>query len=178
MQGRTMAVGVFKDPHEVWEALRALKAAGFDSDDIGVAVLHAPEGGEAALADENLHRIRIDETTGILAGGVLGGVAGWLLGAAAVAVPGLGALIAAGALVGAVGGAGLGAAAGGLIGLLVDHGLSHEEATYYHEQVRLGATLVTVRDSSRAEQAYEIMQQHGAHDYATRSAGPQRQSLS
>jgi hypothetical protein len=114
----------------------------------------------------------VDETTGILAGGVLGGVAGWLIGAATVAVPGLGALIAAGALVGAVGGAGLGAAAGGLIGLLVDHGLSHEEAEYYHEQVKLGAALVTVRDTSRAEEAQRILREYGAHDYQTRPARP------
>jgi len=70
-------------------------------------------------------------------------------GASAVAVPGLGALIAAGALVGAVGGAGIGAAAGGLIGLLVENGFSHEEAQYYHERVHLGAALVTVRDTAR-----------------------------
>jgi hypothetical protein len=112
----------------------------------------------------------VDGTTGILAGGVLGGVAGWLIAASAVAVPGLGALIAAGALVGAVGGAGIGAAAGGLIGLLVDHGLSHEEAAYYHERVHLGAALVTVRDAARAEEAHAIMRQHGAHDYHTRPA--------
>jgi hypothetical protein len=168
MQRRTIAVGIFEEPLEAWEALRALKGAGFEADQIGLAVLQAPDGEGADLAAADVHRIHVDETTGILAGGVLGGVAGWLIGASAVAVPGLGALIAAGALVGAVGGAGIGAAAGGLIGLLIDHGFSREEAEYYRERVRLGAALVTVRDDARAEEAQAIMQQHGAHDYHTR----------
>jgi hypothetical protein len=161
---------VFKEPNDVWEALRALKQAGFEKDEIGLAVLQAPDAEGPDIPEADLHRIRVDETTGILAGGILGGVAGWLLGAAAVAVPGLGALIAAGALVGAVGGAGLGAAAGGLIGMLVDHGVSREEAEYYHEQIRLGATLVTVRNSTRADEAQAILQRHGAHDYHSRPA--------
>jgi hypothetical protein len=170
MHGRTMAVGVFREPSDVWEALRALKQAGFEKDEIGLVVLQAPDAEGPDILEADLHRIRVDETTGILAGGILGGVAGWLLGAAAVAVPGLGALIAAGALVGAVGGAGLGAAAGGLIGMLVDYGVSREEAEYYHEQIRLGATLLIVRESHRADEAQAIMQRHGAHDYHTRPA--------
>jgi hypothetical protein len=165
----TMAVGLFNDPMDAWEALHALRSAGFTREQIGVAALQAPEiEGQPASAHEH-HRIYVDETTGILAGGVLGGVAGWLIAASAVAVPGLGALIAAGALVGAVGGAGIGAAAGGLIGLLVEHGLSHEEAQYYHERIHLGAALVTVRDTDRAEEAHASMHRHGAHDYHTRS---------
>jgi hypothetical protein len=164
----TMAVGLFDDPMEAREALLELRKAGFSAEQIGVAALQAPEVEGRPGPAEDMHRIHVDETTGILAGGVLGGVAGWLIAASAVAVPGLGALIAAGALVGAVGGAGIGAAAGGLIGLLVDHGLSREEAEYYHQRVHLGAALVTVRDTDRAEEARTIMDRHGAHDYHTR----------
>jgi hypothetical protein len=175
MHGRTMAVGVFKEPGDVRDALSALKRAGFEKDEIGLAVLQAPDA-EGVDLEADAHRVRVDETTGILAGGILGGVAGWLIGAAAVAVPGLGALIAAGALVGAVGGAGLGAAAGGLIGMLVEHGIGREEAEYYHEQIRLGATLVTVRNDSRADEAQAILQQHGAHDYHTRTSQEPRRT--
>ena len=88
-----------------------------------------------------------------------------------MAVPGLGALLAAGALVGALGGAGIGAAAGGLIGHLIDEGLSQDEAGYYHERVRPGATLMTVHaEASRADEAHAIMHRLGAHDYHTRPA--------
>jgi hypothetical protein len=171
MQQRTIAVGAFEEPEGAAEAIRALQDAGFDREHVGLAVLQAPDGEDIPEAD--LHRVRIDETTGILAGGMLGGIAGWLLGAAAVAVPGLGALVAAGALVGALGGAGIGAAAGGLIGTLVDHGVSHEEAEFYHEQVRLGSTLVIVRDAGRSDEAQAIMRQHGARDYHTRPTDQQ-----
>lgn len=168
MNRQSVAVGLFREPGDVREALGALKRAGFEKDEIGLAVLQAPDAPGPDIPDADLHRIRVDETTGILAGGVLGGVAGWLIGAAAAAVPGIGALIAAGALVGAVGGAGLGAAAGGLIGTLVEHGLSRSEAEYYHEQIRIGATLVIVRNSARVDEARAILEQHGAHDYHTR----------
>jgi hypothetical protein len=172
MEHRTTAVGVFRSPPAVRDALADLKQAGFRSDDIGLAVLQAPDD-EGVELPHDVHHVRVDETTGILAGGIVGGVAGWLIGAAAVAVPGLGALLAAGALVGAVGGAGIGAAAGGLIGMLVEHGFSREEAEYYHEQVRLGATLVTVRDRARADEAQAILAKHGAHDYHARpTPGP------
>ena len=163
MQPRTV-VGVFDDRVDAEEALRALKDAGFAPDQVSVVMLQTPRP-EAKEA----HGFHVDETTGILAGGALGGLAGWLIGATAVAVPGLGALLAAGALVAAVGGAGIGAATGGIIGHLVDQGLSQEEAGYYHERVRHGAALVTVHaEGDRAAEAHAIMLRRGAHDYHTR----------
>ena len=170
MQHTRLVVGVFNDPLRAEDALEALRDAGVDPAQIGVVVLQAPEvpGASDALAS---HRIRIDESTGILAGGLLGGLAGWLIGAAAVAVPGLGALVAAGALVGALGGAGIGAAAGGLAGYFVDLGLTHDEAHYYHERLHAGDLLVTVQaPPERADALRAILQAHGAHDFHTRPA--------
>jgi uncharacterized membrane protein len=159
-----MVVGVFDDRLDAEAALRALKDAGFAPDQISIVMLQAPRP-EA----EERHAFHVDETTGVLAGGALGGLAGWLIGATAVAVPGLGALVAAGALVGAVGGAGIGAATGGLIGHFVDQGLAQDEARYYHERIRHGAALLTVRaEGSRADEARTIMHRRGAHDYHTR----------
>lgn len=166
MQREKLVAGVFDDRLNAEEALRALREARFAPDRVSTVMLQAPEPQGSG---ENTERTRVDETTGVLAGGALGGLAGWLIGATAVAVPGLGALIAAGALVGALGGAGIGAAAGGLIGYLIDQGLSREEAGYYHERVRHGAVLVTVHASpARADDALRILQRHGAHDYHTR----------
>ena len=143
MQHRTMAVGIFRDPRDVRDALGALKQAGFEKDEIGLAVLQAPDAEGADIPEADLHRIRVDETTGILAGGVLGGVAGWLIGAAT----------------------------GGIVGYLVDRGLSHEEAQYYHERVRHGAALVTVHVAAdRADEIRTIVHRHGGHDFHTRPA--------
>jgi uncharacterized membrane protein len=166
MKREKVVVGVFDDRVDAEEALRALKAAGFEPDQISAVMLQTPHPEV-----EERHGRHIDETTGILAGGALGGLAGWLIGATAVAVPGLGALLAAGALVGALGGAGIGAAAGGIIGHFIDLGLSREEAQYYHERVRHGAALLTVHaQDSRVDEAQTIMQQRGAHDFQTRPA--------
>jgi uncharacterized membrane protein len=166
MQREKLVVGVFDDRLDAEEALHALKAAGFESKQISTVMLQAPQA-----EIEERDGPHVDVTTGILAGGALGGLAGWLMGATAVAVPGLGALFAAGALVGALGGAGIGAATGGIIGHLVDRGLTHEEAHYYHERVRHGSALVTVHtDVGRADEAHAIMHQRGAHDYHTRPA--------
>jgi hypothetical protein len=166
MQREKFVAGVFDDRVDAEEAFRALKEAGFKPDQVSVVMLQVPQP-----QNEERNALHVDETTGILAGGALGGLAGWLIGATAVAVPGLGAAVAAGALVGALGGAGVGAAAGGLIGHLIDQGLSHEEAHYYHERIRHGAALVTVHaDAARADEAREILHQRGAHDYHTRPA--------
>lgn len=163
----TTVVGVFDDRTDAEQALQALKAAGFQPGQIDVAALHTPEpqGVDHAVGHA---ATRVDGTTGILAGGLLGGVTGWLLAASTVAVPGLGALVAAGALVGALGGAGIGAATGGLLGYLLDHGLTQTEASYYHERVKHGAALVIVRAEGRETDAQTIMQRHGAHDFHTR----------
>jgi uncharacterized membrane protein len=163
---RTTAIGLFEDRADAEEAIHALRRAGFEPEQVEAAGLRIPEADHG----EEHQTVRIDETTGVLAGGAIGGVAGWLIGASAVAVPGLGALLATGALVGALGGAGIGAATGGLVGYLADYGLSHEEAHYYHERVHHGAALVIVRDDARAEEARAILHRHGAHDYHTRPA--------
>ncbi len=170
MRDTSIVAGVFDDHADAERALQALRAAGVDPAQVGVASLQHREPMGAPGTPTEHPQIHVDETTGILAGGLLGGVTGWLLGAATVAVPGIGALVAAGALVGALGGAGIGAAAGGLAGYLVEHGLPHEEAHYYHERVHAGAILVTVHAADRADEIRAILQAHGGHDFQTRPA--------
>ena len=83
--------------------------------------------------------------TGASIGTVLGGGAGLLAGIGALAIPGVGPIVAAGWLVAALTGAGVGAAAGGLLGSLTGAGVSSEDSHVYAEGVRRGGTLVTVR---------------------------------
>ena len=82
-------------------------------------------------------------------------IAGLLVGIGALAVPGIGPVLAFGPLAAAIGataaGAGLGAAAGGIIGALVGLGIPEEDANFYAEGVKRGGVLVTVRaDDARA----------------------------
>jgi len=163
MQSNMMVVGVFGDPASAERALDALRAANFDASDIGVVAQQSDARAEAPLGVEPAPRV--DETSGVLAGGLLGGVAGWLVGLTALAVPGVGPLLAAGPLVAAVSGSGLGAAAGGLIGHFVAQGHEDDEAKWYEERVRAGDVLLTVHAGERSSEARIIMSQQGGHDF-------------
>jgi uncharacterized protein (TIGR02271 family) len=118
-------------------------------------------------------------TAGAVGGGAIGGVLGLLVGIGALAIPGIGPVLAAGPLVaalgsagaGAVAGAGIGAASGGLIGGLVGLGIPDEDANFYAEGVRRGGTLLTVRTSDDlAERAADIMSRYNVVDVDTRGA--------
>ncbi|MCR4419918.1 MAG: hypothetical protein QHH27_08080 [Clostridia bacterium] len=98
---------------------------------------------------------------GATTGGVLGGLAGLALGAGALAIPGLGPIIAAGPIAAALSGA----ATGGLAGSLIDWGIPEAEGRRYEEDVRQGKTLVSVRsDANRADQAATVLRRHGGEN--------------
>jgi uncharacterized protein (TIGR02271 family) len=102
---------------------------------------------------------------------VLGGLGGLLVGLGALAIPGIGPVLAAGPLVSALAGAGIGAATGGLLGALVNAGIPEEHAGYYAEGVRRGGTLVTVQtDDDMAQTAVDILNRFGPVDVNRRSA--------
>jgi hypothetical protein len=102
-------------------------------------------------------------------GGVVGGLAGLLVGLGSVLVPGLGPVIAGGALATLLGttaaGAGIGAAAGGVVGTLTGLGVSQEEAQLYAEGVKRGGLLVIAEvEAGQVEVADTIMVQTNAVD--------------
>jgi len=72
----------------------------------------------------------------------------------ALAIPGIGPIVAAGALATTLGGAAVGAVAGGLIGALVGAGIPEEDARGYETHVSEGRILVTAQATS-AQQAQE-----------------------
>jgi hypothetical protein len=103
-------------------------------------------------------------------GAVLGGLAGLLVGLGALAIPGIGPIIAAGPLATTLAGAGLGAATGGLVGALADAGIPEGEAGVYAEGVRRGGTLVTVRaGEDMVSRATEIMNRYTPVDINQRT---------
>ena len=109
--------------------------------------------------------------TGASIGTLLGGGAGLLAGIGALAIPGVGPVIAAGWLVATLTGAGAGAGLGSLVGSLTGAGVPDEHAHVYAEGVRRGGTLLTVRaDDARAAEADSIMQGFHPVDAAGRGA--------
>ncbi|SDB98236.1 MULTISPECIES: general stress protein [unclassified Candidatus Frackibacter] len=138
---------------------------GYYGDEYGQSVYnregnYATEGNQAetgmTFEDQNL-------TDGTATGGTLGGLAGLVAGAGALAIPGIGPIIAAGPIA-----AGLsGAVTGGLAGALVDYGIPKEVGQNYEDHIRRGNMLAIFEGAESEEDTAEvaaIMQRNGAVD--------------
>ena len=124
-------------------AVARLEAAGVSSDDISFI-----SSSTAKVAD--------DAAAGAEVGGAVGAGAGLLLGLAALPIPGVGPVLAAGWIFGNLAvGATAGVAAGSLIGAMVGAGVSDEDAHYFAETVRRGGAVVAVRASDSHVPAIE-----------------------
>jgi uncharacterized protein (TIGR02271 family) len=97
-------------------------------------------------------------------------VIGLLAGVGALAIPGIGPIIAGGTLASTLAGAGIGAAAGGLLGALVGLGVPEDDARHFDEGFQAGGVLVTVNAGSRADEARECLYGSGA-DLGSRGRG-------
>ena len=161
--GRRTVVGVFDGPNHAEMALNELKNGGFRPDQVSVV---ARDSGETKDMVESTGMGAAGAGTGALLGGITGGIVGWLVGIGALAIPGIGPVVAAGALASTLTGAAVGAAAGGLLGALIDLGIPEEEARGYEESVRQGRILLTVHADSdeQAHQARQIFDRHGGAD--------------
>ena len=158
--GRSAVVGLFDRQTDAEAAIKALKAAGFRDEDIGVAMRDRSAQGE--LIEDTGTQAAEGATAGAVGGGVVGGAIGLLGGLGALAIPGLGPIFAAGWLGSTLAGAGIGAAAGGIIGGLVGLGVPENEARHFEEGIKAGGVLVTVRPEGRYQEAADLLRRHGA----------------
>src|SRR3712207_1522652 len=156
-------VGVFDGPNHAEMALNEQKNAGFSRNQVAVV---ARDNRKTREMVENSGMGAEGAGTGAFLGGITGGILGWLVGIGALAIPGLGPIVAAGALATTLGGAALGAVTGGLIGALVEAGVPEEHARDYEESVRQGRILLSVAAATRdqAEEAHRIFGRHGGAD--------------
>jgi hypothetical protein len=158
-------IGLFRDSNEAQAALRDLEGAGFTREHLNLVAYD----GSGQYADMGKGSSDLGPNTA--KGATAGGLAGLLIGLAAVAIPGVGPIVAAGPIAAALAGAGVGAAAGGMIGALSDMGVPGREAKYYEEAIRRGGTLLIVHASGdRAEHAQSVLDRHGAIDMDEHSA--------
>ena len=107
--------------------------------------------------------------TGAATGGVTGGVIGLLAGLGALAIPGVGPLIAAGPVMAALSGAAVGATAGGVVGGLIGLGIPEIEAKIYESKLREGNFLIAVHahNSDEEDRAKEIFKAERAENIST-----------
>jgi len=163
----TAAFGIYRDRIGVETGVDALREAGFRNTDI--SVLFPENEGTKDFAVEKQTKAPEGTTTGATSGAVIGGGLGWLAGIGALAIPGLGPLIAAGPIVAALAGAGAGGVLGGLAGALVGMGIPEYEAKRYEGRVKEGGILLSVHcdNSEWTKRAKNILEQTGAEDVSS-----------
>jgi hypothetical protein len=162
----TTVSALYDNATDAQNAVRDLVNHGFSRDRINVVASDA--AGE--YAEYYGQDIPADDTLeGIATGALLGGLGGFVLGLAALAIPGVGPVLAAGPIASALIGAGAGAVTGGLVGALVDLGMDEDMAGYYAEGVRRGSILVTANvPDNMTERATDILARYNPVDISRR----------
>ena len=160
---------VFDDHSEAEAAARDLREAGVPDSALSVIARRQEESGD--YGDAETHEVK-EKSEGALKGALGGAGVGAILGIAALAIPGVGPLAAAGAIASsaipeaAAIGAGVGALAGGLTGLLTKHGVSEEDAKYYEERINSGGVFLSV-DANESTldpaEVRDILYRNGGH---------------
>ncbi len=154
-------VAVYLDRKQARQAFTALVESGVDPKHISL------------LTEQNaddVHEISGRQVAeGAASGAVGGGLVGGMVALAALAIPGLGPIVAAGPIAATLTGLTVGAAAGGVLGALTGLGLPAEDAEAYAEAVRRGATLVAVNvDDTETIHVRDILDSHSPIDLADR----------
>ena len=168
MTGKNTAVfGIYPTAELADRAVDTLIAAGFPNTDI--SVLMPDTRSTRDFAHEKETKAPEGTTVGVTTGGVVGGALGVLVGIGALAIPGLGPLVAAGPIMSGLAGLGVGGAVGGLLGALVGMGIPEYEAKRYEGRVKNGGILLSVHcDTSEAvSRAKHTLQGTGAEDVAS-----------
>jgi hypothetical protein len=168
MAGKNKAVfGIYPNTAVAESAVDSLVTSGFSNDD--VSVLMSDVEGTKDFAHQKATKAPEGTTVGVATGGVVGGTLGLLAGIGALAIPGVGPLIAAGPIMGALAGLGVGGAVGGLVGALVGMGIPEYEAKRYEGRVKDGGVLLSVHCDTSAEinRAKDVLKETGAEDIAS-----------
>lgn len=164
-------IAVYDDIDTARHVIEELRGANYDPADISL-VISDPEGQYSNyLNNEPVHSDAHDVSAGEGAtfGALMGGLTGLGVSIAALAIPGVGPVIAAGPLLSAILGGTIGAAAGAATGSivagLVDLGVPEDEAGIYAESVRRGGAMVIVRTrDDTTDNAAAVMRGHDPID--------------
>ena len=135
-------VGTYDTESEAVAAIEELKRQGYSSTDI--SIISKDKDHVENIEEQTGTHAADGAATGAATGGVLGGLGGVLAGLGALAIPGVGPIIAAGPIVAGITGAAAGAGVGGLAGALIGMGIPEEEANRYNDYFNEGKILVLV----------------------------------
>ncbi len=155
-------LGVFENTSQAERAVDDLQRQGFNRKEISIVAKESKVGrGDRSRGDMEAGQ---DISGGITTGGAIGGVAGLLAGVGALAIPGLGPIVAAGPIAAALSGA----VTGGIAGGLIDWGVPEDVGQRFEQRVREGKILAVVRtDDNKINEAADIFRRHGAREVET-----------
>jgi uncharacterized membrane protein len=162
-----------REAEQAIEALRRIQVA-----DAHLSVVTRRVDDVEIDDQKHTHKHGDSAPTRVAKGMVAGAGIGALFGLAALAIPGVGPFITAGALASTLGATGGAAAAGAIVGgtsgaigaALVRAGYTHDEAEYYGSAVERGGILVAVDSEDVSErEVRSILSQYGGRSY-TRGA--------
>jgi hypothetical protein len=164
---KTAVFGIYSNRNAAEQAADAIVNAGFAPADISVLL---PENlGNRSIGTEKATKAPEGAATGGTTGAVLGGTLGLLAGIGALAIPGVGPLIAAGPIMAALAGVGVGGTIGGITGALVGMGIPEYEAKRYEGRIQKGGILLSVHCSTSDEvkRAKDIIERTGGEDVSS-----------
>jgi hypothetical protein len=164
---KTAVFGIYNSSSRAEIAVDYIVAGGFPRNDISVLLPDRQSSKE--FAHEKNTKAPEGTTTGVTTGGIIGGTLGLLAGIGALAIPGVGPLIAAGPIMASLAGLGVGGAVGGLVGALVGMGIPEYEAKRYEGRVKDGGVLLSVHCDTSEEiaRAKEMLKSTGAEDISS-----------
>lgn len=164
---KTAVFGIYSSVAGAERAVDALVAARFSSAD--VSVLMPDHQGSQDFAHQKNTKAPEGATTGVIAGGTVGGTLGLLAGIGTLAIPGVGPFIAAGPIMAALAGLGIGGSVGGFVGALVGMGIPEFEAKRYEGRVKDGGVLLSVHCDTADEitRAKDVLTRTQAEDVSS-----------
>ena len=163
-------VAIFNSYNDAERAALEIRDNGLRTDDISIVVKEHEDEPPAEISGNKLH-MTINEvytlsptrggkiSDGIVTGGIIGGVAGILIGATSMFIPGFGAIAAAGPISGLVSGL----VTGGVVGSLMSIGVPKEKGRQYEQYISSGHALFSMKvDEDRMNQIIDILYKNGA----------------
>jgi hypothetical protein len=139
-------IGIVVTRTDAENLVTALREAGFADKEI--SAIFPDKEGTQDFAHENSTKAPEGAVAGASTGGLLGGTLGLMAGIGALAIPGVGPLIAAGPILATLSGAAVGAALGGVTGALIGMGIPEYEAKMYEGKIKEGNILVAAHSES------------------------------
>lgn len=153
-----MVTGLFNDRASAERAYHSLSSRGYGKDDVNLVMSDATRKTHFSDDSGATTELGTKAAEGAGVGGAIGGTVGAVLGAiaavgTAIAIPGLG-LVIAGPLAAAIAGAGAGGVTGGLVGALIGWNMPEERVKHYESGIKNGGILMGVKPRSADDSTF------------------------